>query len=68
MTLVIIWACLAHDPSACREFQLAYAVEDMPPVQCQTTGAAMASAGWAREHPTYRIKQVRCSAGRERAA
>lgn len=55
MTLLIVLACLASDPSRCGEFQAPLEADGRLPHHC--AGAMME---WAIQHPAWRIRSAKC--------
>ena len=56
-----IYACLASNPSECRQFDQTYSAEDGITVKvCTRYAAIMAIPGWITEHPDWVLNKFWC--------
>jgi hypothetical protein len=58
MFAIVLSACLANDPSVCKDYRITLN-SNIGPVAC-VADAPPHFARWAEEHPGWQIKRWRC--------
>lgn len=59
MLAIILSACLANDPSVCKDYKITLDT-DIDPTRC-AMDAPPHFAQWVEEHPGWQIKKWRCA-------
>ncbi len=63
MLELLVSVCLMDNPERCKDVSLAYAEEQLTPMQCMM-GAQSEIAKWMEAHPNWQLKRWSCQRAR----